>query len=228
MKKTFSGHHILLSCIILSLFVKKCWGQEMTSSHPPGLIPVKSHESVKRFQSLSSDTLEDKIVDIKKPVIYIATFMAVDLLFMIVTGIADNKPSTRNFRRAFREGPAPDNDHWFTNYVLHPLMGSESYLRAREGNWGWFGSFLFSTAASIIWEFIYESWTERPSTQDLFITSTTGSLLGEIRYQLKQNMDKKHHWLVDPIDTFFISLKKENGKTQAMVGLAWHFGGRNP
>ena len=177
-------------------------------------------------QTVSQDSTRDTNVDLKKPIIYTATLMAVDLTFLIVTGMADSDPSIRNFRRGFKKGPAPDEDHWFTNYVLHPLMGSESYLRAREGGLGWFGSFLFSTVASFTWEFLYESWIERPSTQDLLVTSTFGSLLGEIRYQLKQKADRKYYWFIDPIDTFFVSLKKtRNGKTQAVVGITWDLSG---
>lgn len=224
MTNKYSTHHTILAFIIPLLMAEWCPGQERIGVLHYSRIPTESRESIHPYHSVSSDTLEENTVDIKKPVIYIATLMAVDLTFMIVTGIADNDPSTRNFNRAFSKGPAPDNDHWFTNYVLHPLMGSESYLRAREGNWGCFGSFLFSSAASILWEFIYESWTERPSTQDLLITSTFGSLLGEIRYQLKRKMNKKYHWFIDPINTFFISLKKDKGTTQTMIGLAWNIG----
>ena len=153
MKNRHSAHYPILAFIILVLIADWCPGQEMCELLPYSRNTVESRESIHTYHSVYSDTLKEKTVDIKKPVIYIATFMAVDLTFMIVTGIADNDPSTRNFNRAFSKGPAPDNDHWFTNYVLHPLMGSESYLRAREGNWGWFGSFLFGSAASIMWEF---------------------------------------------------------------------------
>lgn len=47
-------------------------------------------------------------------------------------------------------------------------------------------SFLFSTASSALWEFGFESPFQRPSSQDLLITSTTGSLLGEFRFRLKR------------------------------------------
>jgi len=194
MKNKYIIHQIFLTIIISALLAKWCPGQDIPGSFPFSRIQVEYRDYGQSAHTLSSDTLEDKTVDFKKPVVYISTFMAVELAFMIVTGIADDDPSTRNFSRAFTRGPAPDNDHWFTNYVLHPLMGSESYLRAREGHWGWFGSFLFSSAASVLWEFIYESWTERPSTQDLLVTSTLGSLLGELRYQLKRKSNKKSHW----------------------------------
>jgi hypothetical protein len=209
-------------CIfILAFMARLCLGQEdcMWASSSAMKQPRLWKQEL---QPLSSDSTRQKTVDFRKPVIYTATLMAVDLAFIIVTGIADKDPSIRNFREGFQKGPGPDEDYWFTNYILHPLMGSESYLRAREGGFSWFGSFLFSSAASIAWEFIYESWTERPSTQDLLVTSTFGSLLGEIRYQLKKSVHKKYYWFIDPIDTFFVSLKKtRNGKTQAVVGLTW-------
>lgn len=161
------------------------------------------------------DSLPSKQLDFKKPVLYSMSLMTVNIALLIVTNEADNEPSWNNFADGFRNGPALDDVGWLINYVSHPIMGSETYLKAREGNFGKFGSFLFSTAMSFTWEFIFESWTERPSTQDLLFTSTTGCILGEIRYFVKGKMKPEHHWFIDPINTLFLRIKpgSENNKS---------------
>jgi len=95
----------------------------------------------------------------------------------------DKKPTSR-IRDAFIRPPVWDNDPWVFNYIGHPVAGMHVYLMER--NWGtsaW-RSFLFGTASSFGWEYLIEGWMERPSIQDLLITSPSGWLLGEGAYQL--------------------------------------------
>jgi hypothetical protein len=127
--------------------------------------------------------------DLTYPILYTLTLHGGALLFLTsldkdTTGFSS--PSARNFEEAFTKGPRADDDEWYWNYVLHPLAGSESYLRARAQGCSPFGSFLFSAAASAVWEFGFESWYERPSTQDLIITPVAGSFLGEARFYAKR------------------------------------------
>ena len=110
-----------------------------------------------------------------------------------------------NWVDGMRKPPIWDNDSWITNYILHPLWGSETYLRARAQNYTPVESFLFSTAASVAWEYAFESWAEHPSKQDLLVTSTVGSILGEIRYITRRALTNRDEaWatvlliLVDP------------------------------
>ena len=102
----------------------------------------------------------------------------------------------------------PDGDPWETNWAYHPLDGSEWYLSARNANFTWYESFLFSTFASFFWEYAVETWYEPPSAADLAITSTIGSVFGEFRYfastKIRRIKNKNffHYalWcLVDPI-----------------------------
>ena len=163
--------------------------------------------------NLSIQNDDDAERSLMKPMIYSFSLMAVNFAVLVGADLAVDKIRWSNFKRAFTSPPVFDEDGWVYNYFLHPLMGSESYLRAREGGFGYFGSFLFSTAMSFSWEYIIESWTEQPSIQDLLITSTTGSLLGELRYRLKNKMKPKHHWMIDPINSLYLgvsrSFKKE-------------------
>lgn len=138
-------------------------------------------------------------VEWKKPVAYTMGGLGVQLVTLVITGEADELPSASNFKSAFESGPRRDDDSAFYNFFLHPLWGSETYLRAREANMGIVGSFGFSLGASVTWEYLFESWTEHPSTQDLIYTTGIGWMLGELRYRLKQRTPADQHWWVDPI-----------------------------
>ena len=89
---------------------------------------------------------------------------------------------------SFRSPPVWDNDPWYWNYAIHPVLGAWSYLAERNyGHSAWRG-FLFSTATSLGWEYGVEAWVEHPSAQDLIITSTVGSVLGEMSYRATKRM----------------------------------------
>lgn len=90
------------------------------------------------------------------------------------------KRAGKNFRESWTKAPVWDKDHFAMNYIAHPLVGSYYYNAMRSQAAKPLSAFLFSTAQSFIWEYCIEGVAERPSTQDLIITSTTGALLGEI------------------------------------------------
>jgi hypothetical protein len=89
---------------------------------------------------------------------------------------------------AYRSPPVWDQDPWFWNYAVHPVLGAYSYLAERNHGESRLRSFLFSTATSVGWEYGVEAWVEHPSAQDLWITSTTGSVLGELSYQATRKL----------------------------------------
>jgi len=92
-------------------------------------------------------------------------------------------PRREQFARSWTEAPTwNDGDPWTTNYVGHPLMGSELYLFGRRSGHGQAYSFVLSSAASIAWEYGLEAWFEQPSWPDLLVTSTVGAVLGELRW----------------------------------------------
>ena len=162
---------------------------------------------------------DDEKPDLLFPCIYSMSIMTVNIAALIISGYALNPPSFSQFRQAYTAPPVFDKDHWSINYVSHPLMGSETYLRAREHHFGPFGSFLFSTAASLSWEYLIESWTEPPSIQDLLVTSTSGSLLGELRYKAKKKMNPKHHWIIDPIHSAYLAIRKKGNDKQMVFSI---------
>lgn len=84
-----------------------------------------------------------------------------------------------------------DGDPWPINAILHPMYGSEAYLAARTWGHNPALSFLFALGASFTWEYLIESWFQRPSLIDLTWTPFMGAALGEIRYLLLQVARKK-------------------------------------
>ncbi|MBN2716723.1 MAG: DUF3943 domain-containing protein [Deltaproteobacteria bacterium] len=91
------------------------------------------------------------------------------------------QPPYMNGSRIFFE---LDDDPWVINTVLHGLYGSEVYLAGRTYGHNGFVSFLYAVFASFTWEYLVESWFQRPSGIDLAWTPFAGAVIGELRYQL--------------------------------------------
>jgi len=134
----------------------------------------------------------------RKPILYSLSGMGVGFVALVASRQGDEDPSLGNFVSAFSRGPRRDDDSALYNFVLHPLWGSETYLRAREAHMGMLGSFAFSLGASVTWEYLVESWTEHPSSQDLILTTGIGWMLGELRHRWKSRHPEDAAW-VDPI-----------------------------
>lgn len=132
--------------------------------------------------------------------------------------------SSDNFADAWTKGPEWDTDGVVANYVLHPIMGAEAYLTLRNRDYGPMESFLFSTGVSVAWEFLFEAWVERPSGQDLLVTSPIGALQGELRFQAKRQLAR---WspslgrdaliiLLDPIEAIHRYIGKDDATEETM------------
>ena len=100
--------------------------------------------------------------------------------------------SSSQFKKAWTQMPeynfgpmmTSDGDSVFTNVIGHALFGSEAYIAARGFGHNPLVSFTFSLISSFAWEYLVESWFQKPSAIDLFWTPSVGSLLGELRFQL--------------------------------------------
>ncbi len=95
-----------------------------------------------------------------------------------------------HFKNAWTKPPVFDKDGSGVNYVGHPYFGMNFYLSQRNYGESPLYSFLFSTFTSTCFEYFIESWSERPSIQDLIITPVVGSILGELVYRATQEMRK--------------------------------------
>jgi hypothetical protein len=92
---------------------------------------------------------------------------------------------------ALTQLPAYDDDVWHYNYVLHPLVGSEYFLAARNRGWSAGSAFWYSAMMSAFYEYGPENMIQQPSIQDLIVTPTFGSILGELRYDLKKRVKER-------------------------------------
>lgn len=190
---------------------------------PRFLSPSPSH--LDRLGSERDNESEFRKTSLTKVSLYISGFCVLDMIAIISfspeheelrakirSGNFSSSESWENFQWAYTHPPVWDESQWWTNYILHPLAGAEAYLLARNRGYSVWGSFLFSTATSVGWEYIFESWIAEPSRQDLIITSPVGSLLGELRYHYKKKLmrdRRKPLWkkvcivILDPIDAMF-------------------------
>ena len=100
-------------------------------------------------------------------------------------------PSLERWRENFTGAPVhPDEDKWVVNYVGHPVNGAHMYVFARHNGFGYLASFAISTLGSVMWEYGVEGFFEPPSRSDLIVTSTLGSFLGEVYYQMFRKIRK--------------------------------------
>lgn len=95
-----------------------------------------------------------------------------------------------NFRRAYSKPPVFDKDHWSINYVGHPFMGSYMYNAVRSQNAKVWQASLFCIGHVLLWEYVFEAFSEQPSAQDLIVTPLAGILLGEGIHRLTVLMSR--------------------------------------
>jgi len=98
--------------------------------------------------------------------------------------------ASAHFKDAFTKPPVIDKDRAAVNYLGHPYFGMNFYLSQRNYGESPLYSFLFATLTSTCFEYFIESWSERPSIQDLLITPIVGSILGELVFRATQEMRK--------------------------------------
>ena len=78
-----------------------------------------------------------------------------------------------------------DHNRFYTNAFEHPMAGAGYYVATRSNGYGPFGSFLFSLAASSVWEYLGE-YVEFVSINDQVFTPVGGAVIGEVFYQLSE------------------------------------------
>lgn len=178
------------------------------------------------FLGLFSSHGDSYAVDFETPITYTAALMAVEFAALHALDLEEDDIQCSNFEDVLRHPrPVHDNDSYLVNFFLHPLMGSETYLRARESDFGVEGSVAFSMGASITWEYLIESWTEQPSIEDLVLTTGIGWMIGELRYQIKHKgiQKKKRYFWVDPIwytlEYLDFSITNNNGKYNTLLSI---------
>ena len=104
----------------------------------------------------------------------------------------------KRWQENVKAGPVWDEDDWFLNWITHPWAGAIYYMSARGSGFKWWESFLYSTVMStFFWEYGIEAFAEIPSWQDLLITPTVGSALGELFFIAKGNIVRNDRRLLN-------------------------------
>nr|MBC8342488.1 DUF3943 domain-containing protein [Bacteroidota bacterium] len=86
-----------------------------------------------------------------------------------------SKYSWRSVERSFTLPPKWDQDHWSFNYLIHPYMGSLTYLAWRNRGGSMWSGLVVSGINSVLYEYLLASAIQRPSANDLIITPITGA-----------------------------------------------------
>ncbi len=96
-------------------------------------------------------------------------------------------PAGAQFVQAFAQPPLfTDDDAFWVNFVLHPLMGSHFYMTARNHGLPVPVAVLYAVTGSLAWEFLVESWYTRPVVLDAIATPLLGVPLGLVFDELKK------------------------------------------
>jgi len=82
-----------------------------------------------------------------------------------------------------------DGDSFFTNWVTHPIVGSQQYLYYRAMGHSFWTSALGSMVQSVLWEYTVEGLVETPSLPDLISTTFVGVPVGVL-------LEESSDWLV--------------------------------
>jgi len=94
--------------------------------------------------------------------------------------------SLTTMRNNMRNGFTWDANHYAINFFGHPYQGTFYYNAARSSGYGFYPSFAYTALGSFTWEVYMER--EKPSTNDLLVTSIGGATLGEMLYRLSARL----------------------------------------
>ena len=155
------------------------FGDPSEESKLPEIGPPPPHHSAKTFAILTVLSIAG-----------IGFYAVAPSSFLGTTELGGTKDPFAPMRDAWTKPPVIDKDPAIVNYLGHPYIGASFYLTQRNYGESPLYSFLFSTLSSTCFEYLVESWSERPSIQDLIVTPIVGSLMGELLFLATQEMRK--------------------------------------
>ncbi len=118
-----------------------------------------------------------------------------------------------------------DQDEFQVNQLGHPYQGSVYYSAARANGLNFWLAGLYTAFGSITWELFCE--TERPSINDLIITTTGGMMMGEMFHRLYSEAAANNSWwafIVNPMEAFneLVTRKKNREESGKIQSLSYH------
>jgi len=141
-----------------------------------------------KYQLLTYDPVRDpKRLGYNFGIYVGAALISYGVLWMMPESVTGwDKESMKNggmfkrWKENVQKGPVWDTDSFYLNWIMHPWIGGIYYMSARGSGFKRWESFTFSFLMStVFWEYGVEAFAEVPSWQDIIITPTIGSLIGE-------------------------------------------------
>ena len=105
----------------------------------------------------------------------------------------EDHASWHNWRH-YPFSPHFDRDNLENNIINHSMAGASYYLFYRSRGYSKSQAFLWANASSLAFEFTIETFTERPSYQDIFLTPTLGTAVGIGAENLSNYFHSKKVW----------------------------------
>jgi hypothetical protein len=209
----------------------------------PEIYLITEYEKYYRFKYLTYDPVRDpRRLGMNFTVYVGAALISYGVLWILPESVTGwDKESMRNgemfkrWKENVSAGPMWDNDDFYLNWIMHPWIGGIYYMSARGSGFKAWESFTFSFLMStFFWEFGIEAFAEVPSWQDIIITPTLGSLLGEGFFIAKKKIIRNEKkvlnskvlggislFIIDPInmvvDGFGYNSKKKMKITSAVM-----------
>lgn len=148
------------------------------------------------WEFVSADTLPfGKKMLYSQSVLYSLTI--VDHAFLMLTDPVDRSFAShfswRMWKYTWTKPPVNDGDTWHFNYVVHPYMGTLSYLAFRNRGGKWYESFLITAFNSCFYEYVLAGSMQQPGISDMIVTPIGGLIIGESIFRIKQKMLSDHY-----------------------------------
>lgn len=201
-----NGHSTLVFCTLILLLPASGFAESADLSEfrtSDEMTEFRTPSEVEHFDIYAEDETSPLVGQIG----WTGLFLSVQLGVLIAAEPATwpgRAPSPEQMRQSFSGPPTTnDGDDWVTNYVGHPLMGGYLYVFARRTGTSVLGSFLWSTLSSVVWEYAFEGWYEQPSWSDLLVTSTVGTVIGEMMWRARENLMENG---LQPAEYFLLAL----------------------
>ena len=173
----------------------------------PSNAPVYLHQHLGYIDDLSIGTSHHISFGhrllVSQSIVTITSYPALATVLLINGGFYQLRHSfyASGFVDAWTQPPVWDYDPFFYNFMVHPYLGSMLYLSSRNRQGNMIQSFAIATIGSFSFEYIFESFNQRPSINDLILTPLIGSAAGELIYRVEKRM-KRDNRLILPEKIF--------------------------
>ncbi len=168
-------HKLIFLFFSISIFVSGLSGANQEKDKLKPDLTLKSYEATKRKKTPLLAITE--IVGLNLGVMSYNRYIAKEEFAEISWG---------SIKENFKHGFVWDEDHFETNFFMHPYHGSLYFNIARSNGMSFWESVPYAAGGSLMWEMTMEN--TYPSYNDFIMTTTGGIMLGEALYRLSSQI----------------------------------------